>query len=86
MITKTFARIHKANLINFGILPLQLKNPSDYDSISQGDELEFNVNDLSKMTINNKTNGKKIEVILEASERDRAILKAGGLLNYTKNK
>ncbi len=86
VVAKTFARIHKANLINFGILPLQLKNVSDYDSINQGDELELSIGNLNNIVINNKTRNKKVEVVVDVSERDRKILKAGGLLNYTKNK
>jgi aconitate hydratase len=84
VIAKTFARIHKANLVNFGILPLQLKNPSDYDFINQGDELSFSVENLDKIIIFNKTSNKRIEVVIEASERDKKILKAGGSLNFIK--
>jgi aconitate hydratase len=86
VIAKSFARIHLANLVNFGILPLILDNPADYDSISQGDELELNVANLNgKLTLNNKTKGQEYGVSHLMSEQDIAILKAGGKLAYSKN-
>ncbi|MCL1803231.1 MAG: aconitate hydratase [Eubacteriaceae bacterium] len=85
---KSFARIHKANLINNGILPLVLPDEGAYDSISDGDELE--IHDIRKQIANeqvivtNRTNGKKITALLEASDKERDILLAGGFINYIK--
>ncbi len=87
VIVKSFARIHKANLINAGILPLTFKNPGDYDKIAQGDRLELS---SLRETVKNggdviaKVNGESVALSLEASERDREILLAGGLLDYTR--
>ncbi len=87
VIVKSFARIHKANLINAGILPLTFKNPDDYDKIAQGDTVELN--GLRKTVeaggdITAKVNGAEIALDLDISERDREILLAGGLLDYTR--
>lgn len=87
VIVKSFARIHKANLINAGILPLTFKNPDDYEKISQGDELAFkglreavkNGGDIIAIA-----NGEKISLSLDISDRDREILLAGGLLDFTR--
>lgn len=90
VLVKSFARIHRANLINAGILPLTFANEADYDSISQGDELvlenvrKFVENGESQFTVINKTNGKKIKVICELSGRTKKIMLAGGLLDYTR--
>lgn len=87
VIVKSFARIHKANLINAGILPLTFKNPGDYDMIAQGDTVELSG---LRETVKNggdivaKVNGKEIALDLDISERDREILLAGGLLDYTR--
>ena len=87
VIVKSFARIHKANLINAGILPLTFKNPDDYDIIAQGDTVEFG---SLRETVKNsgdiiaKVNGKEIALLLDISERDREIMLAGGLLDYTR--
>ncbi len=91
VITKSFARIHMANLINAGILPLTFKNEADYDTISQGDELVIeNVRDQIKngneITVLNKTTGKGFTALLSVSDRQKDMLYAGGLLNYTKEK
>jgi aconitate hydratase len=84
-ITKSIARIHKANLINFGILPLTFKNPSDYDFVSQGDSIVFPaVRELiasGAIDIPVKVNGREIIVILDVSDLDRQKLLAGGALN-----
>lgn len=87
VIVKSFARIHKANLINAGILPLTFKNPDDYDKISQGDELVFR--GLCEAVKNGgdivaKLGGKDILLELDISYRDREILLAGGLLDFTR--
>lgn len=89
VMAKSFARIHQANLINFGILPLQFKVTADYDTISPGDRLELpNVKQELQagkpIRVNNTTKGREYRMQNPFSERQRAILMAGGLLNYTK--
>ncbi len=88
VITKSFARIHIANLINAGIMPLTFKNSEDYDKLSQGDELELNNvyagMDSGEIILTNKTTGDKIPLECSFTERQKAILKAGSLLIYTK--
>ena len=89
VIAKSFARIHVANLINFGIVPMTLKNPEDYDRINQGDELEIigfadAVKNSDSVILRDKNNGAEVELLLSLTERQRAILAAGGMLNYTK--
>ena len=91
VVVKSFARIHRANLINAGILPLTFVNEADYDSISEGDELSLpDVRALiadgkEELKLVNKTNGKEIPVLCELSDRTRDIILAGGLLDYTRN-
>jgi len=89
IITKSFARIHKANLINAGILPFTFKNEEDYDRISEGDELR--IADVRSKLINgesvsveNLTKNEVYELEYDYSERQTKMLLAGGLLNYTK--
>ena len=86
VIAKSFERIHSTNLINFGILPLIFSRESDYDSIEKNDA--FTVKDLQSAvmrdTIAMEIAGKNFEFKLIATERQRSILIAGGLLNYTK--
>ena len=90
VLVKSFARIHRANLINAGILPLTFVNEADYDSISQGDELVLdNVRaeieaGNSQLAVVNKTTGKEIPVLCELSGRTKDIILAGGLLDYTR--
>ena len=88
VITKSFARIHVANLINAGIMPLTFKNADDYDKIEQGDSLTlsgvFEGMDKGEITLKNETKGKEITLCCSFTERQKAILKAGGLLAYTK--
>ena len=90
VLVKSFARIHRANLINAGILPLTFVNEADYDAISQGDELVLdNVRaeieaGKSELTVVNKTTGKEIPVLCELSGRTKDIILAGGLLDYTR--
>ncbi len=85
---KSFARIHAANLINAGILPLEFEDASDYDEISLSDELEMD--DLyaglkaGRVKVLNKTTGKTFCLKCSLTERTYGILRAGGLLNYTK--
>lgn len=88
-IVKSFARIHKANLINFGILPLTFKNPADYDDIKQGDRIEFqglrSLVASGAEEIPATVNGKEIITLLQISDRSRKELLAGGTLNFVKN-
>jgi len=89
IITKSFARIHKANLINAGILPFTFKNESDYDRISEGDELSLEnvrekISNGEAVTVKNITKNEEYELEYDYSERQTKMLLAGGLLNYTK--
>ena len=90
VVTKSFARIHAANLINAGILPLTFKNPADYDKISQFDELELPdirksiENGAESVVLKNKSTGETYETVPMLSGRSRDIILAGGLLGYTK--
>lgn len=88
VIAKSFARIHIANLINAGIMPLTFENPDDYDKLSQGDNLSVkNVYDgmnSGKMILSDDTTGVEIPLVCNFTQRQRDILKAGGLLAYTK--
>ncbi len=87
-IVKSFARIHKANLVNFGILPLVFKNPADLDLFNQGDQVSFpDVRQLVKngaIEIPVFVNGREIITLLEVSARQRQELLAGGTLNHVK--
>lgn len=89
VITKSFARIHVANLINAGIMPLTFKNPDDYDKLNQGDKLTltdvFDGMDKGEITLTDETTGESFALSCAFTERQKAILKAGGLLEYTKN-
>ena len=89
VLVKSFARIHRSNLINAGILPLEFKNEADYDSLSLGNEIQIpDIAEIVKnggdVTIKNVTTGKDIIAKCELTERMRDIILAGGLLNYTK--
>ncbi|MCR5653483.1 MAG: aconitate hydratase [Ruminococcus sp.] len=89
VLVKSFARIHRANLINAGIIPLTFKNACDYDKIKLGDMLELpnvkeEIAEGKNITVINKTNGETIETVCELTDRTKAILIAGGLLDYTK--
>mgnify|MGYP000883071160 CR=1 FL=1 len=91
VIAKSFARIHMANLINSGILPLVFADEADYDRIEQGDVLEIadapaKVDGNAEFTVANTTKGFTFPVRLEVSERLREVLKDGGLLNHTKKR
>ena len=89
VIAKSFARIHKANLINNAILPLTFKNPADYDDFSLNDVLVFDdlVNQVKAraVTVKNETTGKIYELELELGERQERLLLEGGLLTSIKN-
>ncbi len=85
VICKSFARIHLANLVNFGLLPATFKNPEDYNKIEVGDELKINVTSLDgDLVVENLTKGVKIPVQHTLSDEDKVILKAGGSLSYSK--
>ena len=87
VITKTMERIHKANLINFGIVPLNFVNEADYDKIDQDDELEMvNIKGIIEgegdlLKVKNKTKGYDFEVKFELSKQDREKILEGGTLN-----
>ena len=88
VIAKSFARIHVANLINAGILPLTFADPADYDALSQDDTLVLeNIAeglDTGSLALRCKESGKKISLTCALTQRQKDILLAGGLLNYTK--
>lgn len=88
VITKSFARIHIANLINAGIMPLTFKNADDYDKLNQSDKLTmtniFDGMDKGEIELKNETTGETFTLCCSFTERQKAILKAGGLLAYTK--
>lgn len=89
VLVKSFARIHRANLINAGILPLTFVNENDYEKISLGDKLALsditaNIKAGNTLTVINQTTGDEIEVNCELSNRAVDIVLSGGLLNYTK--
>jgi aconitate hydratase len=90
VLVKSFARIHRANLINAGILPLTFVNEADYDKISQGDEIAIAdvkasvLADKTELTVVNKTTGAEIPVLCELTGRTKDIILAGGLLDYTR--
>jgi len=88
VITKNFARIHLANLVNFGILPLTFVNEADYELFEQGDEIELNVKGLDGKTLvlRNKTKGKEVSVTTPLSPRDIEVVRAGGSLAHVKLK
>ena len=89
VLAKSFARIHKANLINFGILPLEFVDPKDYDDLEQGDvvRIEGVVDTLrsEKVTMIVQINADDISFSLPTSRRLRDVIISGGLLNYIKN-
>jgi aconitate hydratase len=89
VIAKSLERIHNANLINFGIIPLTFKDEKDFDGIEQGDkfqitEIKKHLKEGSKIIVENKTKGTKFEVEYDLSDRQKHILLAGGTLAYMK--
>ena len=89
VVTKSFARIHVANLINAGILPLTFKNPADYEKIEQFDELclvDVKENIKGEIILKNKTKNEEYVLNCYLSGRAADIMLCGGLLNYTKSK
>lgn len=90
VITKSFARIHKNNLINNGILPMVFENEADYDKISLGDDLMIDhareqVN-TGRIILKNKTKNEEYPLLIEVSERQKEMLQAGGLINLMRSK
>ncbi|MDR1684663.1 MAG: aconitate hydratase [Elusimicrobiota bacterium] len=89
VIAKGFERIHAANLINFGILPLTFADAADYDALEQGDKLTGDFAPAvktGKVTLKNERTGKTIDLLCSLSQRQQDIVVAGGLLNYTVSK
>lgn len=90
VVVKSFARIHRANLVNAGILPFVFENAADYDKISQGDDIVIEnlisaVNGDGRAIVKNNTTGDEIPVLCELSDRNKEIILAGGLLRYTRD-
>ena len=87
---KSFARIHQANLINNGIMPLTFENEADYDRISQGDRLELpGIRQAveagnEKITLRNATKGEEYTMLLPLTERQKQMILAGGLICHTR--
>jgi aconitate hydratase len=91
ILAKSYARIHRSNLINFGILPLTFKDPDEFQRIQQGDQLRIeNIRDRLRvngfLTIKNVTQGRFFEVSNELNHREIEVLLAGGLLNFSRNR
>ena len=88
VLAKSFARIHRSNLINSGILPLVFKNPADYDDFDLGHKLvlEDAVAQVQneELTVKNLTNGKSYQVLSNFSDLEKAMILAGGKINYIK--
>ncbi|NLI57718.1 MAG: aconitate hydratase [Clostridium sp.] len=89
VIAKSFARIHMANLINSGIIPMTFENEGDYDEIDMGDEIVIEniieqIKSGNRLIVKNKTKNKDIPVNVSLSERQVEIILTGGLINYTK--
>ena len=87
VLAKSIERIHKANLINFCILPIEFADEDDYEKVNAGDELEIKglveaVRDSNRVTISDKTGGFEFTGNIALSKRDRDILLSAGLLNY----
>jgi len=91
VLAKSIERIHKANLINFCIVPIEFSEPADYDKINPEDQLQIDnlleaIKDLDEVKITNKTASFEFVGKIELSNRDRKILLSAGLLNYTREK
>ncbi len=88
VITQSFARIHKANLVNAGLLPLEFQNPADAEKICQGEALCLTgIHEglqSGVLSATNKKTGESFPLVCDISKRQAAIIKAGGLLNYTR--
>ena len=88
VIVKSFARIHRSNLINCGILPLTFVNENDFDKLRQDDILELTINDLNSniMEVRDKTKNIVFLVKHDLNNREKDIVKAGGILSYYRSK
>jgi len=91
VIAKSFARIHHANLVNFGIAPLEFINKSDYDKFSLNDEIEIldirkSIEENRSVKVRNLTTGEEIEVTYNLTPKQKEVLLGGGLLRYIKSK
>ena len=90
MLARSFARIHRANLINNGILPLTFADSADYDAVSEGDEIVIAEAPAQIAAaaeggaVTASIAGREVELRLDITPRQRDILLAGGLLNYTR--
>jgi aconitate hydratase len=88
VLAKSFARIHRANLINWGVLPLELADPADYDQVAAGHRLR--IGDVpaglaaGELIVQDETTGRRITVRCALTDRERAILVAGGRLAHTR--
>jgi len=89
VIVKSFARIHLANLVNAGIVPMVFENEADYDAVDQLDELAMpaikSELESGRITVKNLTKGTQFTALCEVSQRQKDILLAGGLLSYTRD-
>jgi len=87
VIAKSFARIHKANLINSGILPMTFANPADFDAVNEMDEIVIDnaVEQVKAGKITAKIGGKAVELDIELTEKELGVLLAGGKINFIKN-
>jgi aconitate hydratase len=87
IIAESFARIHLANLVNFGIVPLIFTDKKDYRNVAQGDILELNMNGLQRdLCVKNAAKSEKFRVTLDLSNREKDLLRAGGKLAAVKAK
>jgi aconitate hydratase len=88
VVAKSFARIHKANLINNGIVPMEFKNEADYDSIDLVDDLKMEdikaALELGVVKVKNLTKGTEFEATIDLTEKEIAVIRDGGRLNYVK--
>jgi aconitate hydratase len=90
VVAKSFERIHAANLVNFGILPLCFEDPADYDILSENDSVAFpgvrgRLERGERIVLENRTKKKEIGLVHTLSEKERAVILAGGKLNYLKS-
>ncbi|HUL36978.1 MAG TPA: aconitate hydratase [Thermodesulfobacteriota bacterium] len=90
ILTKSYARIHRSNLVNFGILPLIFEDPDEFHRIEQGDRIRMahlrsKLGEGGPLKIENITRGRIFEVLHGLNSREREVLLAGGLLNHTRN-
>jgi aconitate hydratase len=91
VLAKSFARIHHANLVNFGIVPLEFKNKEDYNKFSLGDELlipelESRLKEGKEIVVINKTTGEEVLCTYNLTPKQVSVLLKGGLLNWIKSK